>query len=101
MAVKTKQLNLVVSPDEMDDIVRLADAAGVSRSEIIRKSLKIVFNFIAREKPLIEKEIREGLLKGRKLSVEELTKQREIMLERELNRMAYGEILKATKNEKK
>jgi len=102
MAVKTERFNLMVEPDELDEISRLADEAGVSRAELFRKALKIMINFIAHEKPLIEKEIREKLLKEGKLpSNKELTKQREIMLERELNRMAYGEILKATRNEKK
>jgi len=102
MAVKSERFNLVMDSGDMRSIHDIASEVGVSKSELMRKALKIIFNYIAQEKPIIEKEIRESFLKtGKTPSVAELTKAREIRLEQELNRMAFAEIRKAVENDKK
>lgn len=96
------QFNFEIPIDEIRSVTDLAKDLGISKSVIVRKGLKIIYDFIVHEKAIMDAELRAKLLKSGKIPpMSEILDDRKLRIEQLLNKMTYDEILKVTKNVKK
>jgi len=89
-------LNCKVSPGEDKQLQELVRRSGLSKSELIRRALHIIFRKAVDTQTKAEKRVKE-MVKAGKFSISSVSaicKVYEEELERELNKMVYDEVVK-------
>lgn len=90
-------LNCKVTPEESDQLADIVQKSNISKSKLIRQALKIIFARASEAQKKTDKKVREMFKNGNFSmdSVKAMTKIFEDELERELNQMAYKEVVEA------
>ena len=100
---KSQMLNCKLTTGENDELMKLVKDSNISKSQLIRKVLQITFKRANEARKRVKKQteemIKDGTFSFDKIATMNKTLENE--LEKELNNMAYGEVLEADKKKQK
>jgi hypothetical protein len=91
--------NYMMTKDDTLNVIELSKELGISRSSVIRKAIRITYDFVKKASVEMDSEIKKEFMRsGKVLTVTELTKCRAVKLEQLLNHMFHDELRRASKN---
>ena len=95
-------LNCKLTPDESEQLADIVQKSNISKSKLIRQALQIIFTKAREAQGRADERVR-GMFKNGTFSLDSVKAMTKIYgdeLERELNQMAYKEVVEKKKEDK-
>jgi len=100
---KSQMLNCKLTTGENDELMRLVKDSNISKSKLIRKVLQITFKRANEARKRVKKQTEE-MIKNGTFSFEKIANMNKMLedeLDKELDKMAFGEVLEADKKKQR